>query len=124
MINTSDSLPNTILDKFALQPASDDAVIKTICRLPRKASEGIDGINTRLLQLSLPITLPYIRPVFHTSIATNGFPSLWKKASITPIYKGNGSQSEPGNYRPIAILPVISCVLEKLISKASLRLYG
>jgi len=117
MINTSDSLPNTVLDKFAFQPASDDAVIKTICRLPRKASEGIDGINTCLLQLSLPITLPYIRHVFDTSIATNSFPSLLKKAIITPIYKGKGSRSEPGDYRPIATLPVISRVLEKLILK-------
>ena len=88
---------------------------QTICRLPRTASEGIDGINTHLLQLSLPITLPYIRHVFNTSIATNSFPSLWKKAIITPIYKEKGSQSEPGNYRPVAILPVMSCVLEKLI---------
>jgi len=117
MTNTSDLLPNIILDKFALQPASDDAIIKPICRLPRKAREGIDGINTRLLQLSPPITLPYIRHVFNTSIATNGFLSLWKKAIITPIYKGKGSQSEPGNYRPIAILPVMSRVLEKLILK-------
>jgi len=112
-----DSLPNTILDKCALQPASDDAIIKPIRRLPRTASEGIDSINTRLLQLNLPITLPYMRHVFNTSIATNGFLSLWKKAIITPIYKGKGSQSEPGSYRPIAILPVISRVLEKLILK-------
>ena len=39
MTNTSDLLPNIILDKFALQPASDDAIINKICRLPRKASE-------------------------------------------------------------------------------------
>jgi len=115
MTNTSDLLPNIILDKFALQPASEDAIIKTIYRLPRKASEGIDGINTCLLHLGLPMTLPYIRHVFNTSIATNSFPSLWKKAIKTPIYKGKGSQSKPGNYRPIAILPVISRVLEKLI---------
>jgi len=94
-----------------------NCIYRAICRLPRKASEGKDGINTRLLQLSLPITLLYIRHVFNTSIATNGFLSLWKKAIITPIYKGKGSQSEPGNYRPIAILPVMSRVLEKLILK-------
>jgi len=74
-------------------------------------------INTRLLQLSLPITLPYIRHVFNTSIATNSFLSLWKKVIITPIYKGKGSQSEAGNYRPIALLPVTSRVLVKLILK-------
>jgi len=60
---------------------------------------------------------PIYKACFNTSIATSSFPSLWKKATITPIYKGKGSQSEPGNYRPIAILPVISRVLEKLFLK-------
>jgi len=105
------------LDKFALQPASDDAIIKTICRLPRKASEGIGGINTRLLQLNLPISLPYIRHVFNTSFATNSFPSLWKKAIITLIYKGKRTQSKPSNYRPITVLVMMSRVLDKLIQK-------
>lgn len=40
------------------------------------------------------------------SILTNRFPESWKKAIITPVYK-SGERDLAGNYRPIAILPVV-----------------
>ena len=114
---TPDPPAATTTGTLVLRPVTTAEVITTICSLPQKSSEGIDGINTRLLQLSLPITAPYIRHIFNTSITTNCFPSSWKLAIISPIYKRKGSQGEPGNYRPVALLPVISRVLEKLVLK-------
>ena len=36
---------------------------------------------------------------------------------ICPISKGKGSKSDPDNYRPISVLPVIARVFEKLIQE-------
>jgi len=39
-------------------------------------------------------------------------PSEWKSAKVTPIYK-SGNKSDPNNYRPISVLPLISKVMEE-----------
>ena len=43
------------------------------------------------------------------------FPKSWKKARVNPIYKGTGEKTDPGNYRPIAILPVLSKICERAV---------
>ena len=43
------------------------------------------------------------------------FPSAWKVAKVTLVFKGNGSRSDRNNYRPISVLPILSKLLEKHI---------
>ena len=50
------------------------------------------------------------------SIETNTFPTLWKNAKIVPLYKGkDANKTSPKSYRPVAILPIASKVLERVI---------
>ena len=42
------------------------------------------------------------------------FPNEWKIAKVIPLFK-KGSKREPGNYRPISVLPLVSKVFEKII---------
>ena len=67
---------------------------------------------------------PSLTKLFNISIATGCFPTDWKRARITPIFK-NSDPSLPKNYRPISILPIVSKLLERhvhsLISKHLLR---
>ena len=51
------------------------------------------------------------------SISSGKFPSSWKAAKITPIFK-SGSRSVPKNYRPISVLPIVSKLLEKAAQQA------
>ena len=39
----------------------------------------------------------------------------WKCARIVPIYKGKGDKTEMSSYRPVALLPVLSKVLEAVM---------
>ena len=48
------------------------------------------------------------------SFTTCTFPDIWKTARVTPIFKA-GDPADPGNYRPISILPVISKVIERAV---------
>jgi hypothetical protein len=50
------------------------------------------------------------------SYSTGMLPSDWKQASVTPIYKGSGFRNSPENYRPISLTPVVSKVMESIIS--------
>ena len=45
------------------------------------------------------------------------FPLSWKVASVVPVSKGAGEHSEPSNYHPINLLPVISKVFECFINE-------
>ena len=45
---------------------------------------------------------------------TSTFPDSWKRARLNPIYK-SGDHTDPCNYRPIAILPVLSKICEKVV---------
>ena len=47
---------------------------------------------------------------------TGVFPSSWKIAKVTPVYK-SGSVKEIENYRPVSILSVVSKVMEKEVRK-------
>lgn len=60
--------------------------------------------------LALPITL-----IFKRSLSEGCFPSLWKKAWITPIPKGSITQ-DIVNYRPISKLCQFGKILEKIIA--------
>ena len=54
---------------------------------------------------------------FHhdTTIVTKVFPKPWKHSIIISIHK-SGDIEEPTNFRPINLLPIISKILEKVIS--------
>ena len=53
--------------------------------------------------------------IFNQSIDTGIFPNEWKSARFTPLFKKAGSRSDPSNYRPISIIPVVAKVFERII---------
>ena len=59
--------------------------------------------------------LAYITLIINTSIITTAFPRLWKHSIIIPIHK-SGDIDEPTNFRPINLFPILSKILEKVIS--------
>ena len=58
---------------------------------------------------------PSLTYIFNLSLEIGRFPDALKVAKVTPLYK-KGSKDDPGNYRPISVLPVIAKVLEKLVN--------
>lgn len=72
-------------------------------------------------QLTVSLVKPIaftISPIFlhiiNTSFHTGTYPDALRIAKVTPIFK-KGDKTEPGNYRPIAILPTFTKVIEKLL---------
>jgi hypothetical protein len=51
---------------------------------------------------------------FNKLLDDGSFPDSLKVAKVTPIHK-SGTKTDPNNYRPISILPVLSKVLEKVL---------
>ena len=54
-------------------------------------------------------------------MATGIVPDLFKKAIVHPVHKGHGKDPRnPASYTPVAILPILSKVLENVIRVALL----
>ena len=79
-------------------------------------SSGPDGISPRLLKsASRELSYP-LATLYNTSLETGIFPSSWKIASVTPVFK-KGEKELLSNYRPISLLSIIGKSMEKCIFK-------
>ena len=90
-------------------------VLKVINSLAPKTSNGIDGISNKLIKLAKFQLLKPITKLFNYSINTGVYPSLFKTAKIIPNFK-KGDTNLVNNYRPIALLPTMSKIWEKLMN--------
>ena len=82
---------------------------------PSKSTE-IDGISPKMLNLASDVLLPSLLQMINISLHTGVFPDVLKEARVIPIQKG-GPSEDPSNYRPISILPIVSKVIEKRVTK-------
>ena len=100
---------------FSLGAICPDQVEKIIKNLRNLKSSGVDQLDTYILKLASKQVVPAVCHILNLSVQTNRFPSKWKIAKVVPLYKGKGSLFDAKNYRPVAILPILSKVLERAI---------
>ena len=94
---------------------TESEVLNILNRLDINKSSGLDKIPAKLLKMCAIIIANPLSKLFNKSLQLGKFPSPWKKACVTPIFKKKGSNSDPTNYRPISLLPNLSKILEKLV---------
>jgi hypothetical protein len=75
---------------------------------------GYDGVTKQIVADALPAIIYPLRYIFRTSLATGRFPTVWKDAQLTLIYK-SGDPKEAANHRPISLLPQFSKMLESVV---------
>ena len=93
-----------------------DDISKLLMSIDPNKSPGDDGIHPKVLkECYSQIAIPLLR-IFKMSISTGKFPSSWKPATVTPIYK-SGEHSKPENYRPISITSQVGKILEKIVRR-------
>ena len=100
---------------FKLKPVHPETVNKLISNLKNSGSVGLDYIDTRIIKLVKTEILPAVTHIINLSIKNSIFPSQFKKAKVIPLHK-KGDKLCPKNYRPVAILPVLSKLLERAVS--------
>ena len=112
------TLPKVLTPKvnhdFVLEEVSSSFVRKELLQMKSTKATGLDGISARLLKDAAPEVSESITYIINLTISTSTIPSEWKAAKVTPIYK-SGDKSDPNNYRPISVLPLISKVMERAI---------
>lgn len=82
---------------------------------------GLPKISTGILKDYMLNTLPEFLHICNHSLETSTFPSIFKKATITPIPK-TGDLSQIKNWRPISILPIPGKIMEKLVYQKLMKI--
>ena len=113
---TEDSLPDFQLithNKLTALHITPEQVLRVLLSLDVNKSVGPDNISNKMLKLaSQDIAKPL--DIFNYSLRTSTYPTVWKRANITPVFK-KGNRQEVKNYRPISLLCNISKVFERLV---------
>ncbi|KAG6443424.1 hypothetical protein O3G_MSEX002874 [Manduca sexta] len=109
-----DSGISNMLELKTMQPTTTDEIDKIIDNLDANTGAGIDGITTKSILCIKKNLVPLLTTCINKCLEQGSFPSNLKIAKVVPIYK-SGTKSDPSNYRPISVLPVLSKIFEKVI---------
>ena len=99
---------------FVFQRIDENLVKREINRLKCSKSPGHDQIPVKVIKDAVEIVSKPLAKIFNSSMEEGIFPDIWKLAMVTPIFK-TGQKSDFCNYRPIAVLSVLSKLFEKIV---------
>lgn len=95
---------------------TEQEILAALKTLSLTRSPGHDCIRVRDIFVNFQKLKKLLHYILSNILNTGVIPTQMKVSLIRPIYKG-GQKQQYNNYRPIAILPTISCLLEKIIHK-------
>ena len=102
-------------ESFDLPTITQRRVLELLLSIPTHKATRDNGISAKLLRIAAPAISPSLSKLLNLCLSTKTFPTAWKVAKVTPVFKGNGSGSDKNNYRPISVLPILCKILEKHI---------
>lgn len=101
-------------ERFSFRHVTFIQVRDYIYRLKNKKSKDCNGLNVELIKSIANIIVYPLTKLINECIDEGVFPSVLKISKIIPVYK-KGDAANMGNYRPIAIVPVLSKVFEAIL---------
>lgn len=107
-------------DTIWLQPPDEHEVATVIKNMKNKSAAGHDGIGPKPVKKLAAKLVPLLVHLIAIIFATGTYPSTFKVAVVTPIFK-SGSKLSVDNYRPISVLPILNKIVERVLHK---RLLG
>jgi exonuclease III len=104
------SVPNSVF----LNPTTPQYIHKIIKSLKNTNSVGYDGLSTIVIKHCSEQLMTPLSHIINLSIAQGVFPDDLKVTILKPLYK-KGDREACDNYRPIALIPVVSKIFERVI---------
>ena len=109
-----DYVTTNMQSSFLCYPTNKNEVANIIQNL-KNTTANINELPVRVLKLVKHIVAAPISKLINKSVTEGIFPNVLKCAKIVPIFK-NGNTQDVSNYRPIAILPTLSKIFERVMS--------
>ena len=109
--NKTLKLPNT---RFKFTFVSEVSLLKILKNMDENKATGLDNLSGKLLKDGATILAKPLSQICNRSIKYSTFLNDCKIAKLKPLFK-RGSKTDPKNYHPISLLPLISKIIEKII---------
>lgn len=93
-------------------PTDINEIFKIIMNLRNTNAVGYDQLPTKIIKLTAKLIAPPLNYLTNLSFSSGIFPEKLKISVIKPIYKKDDKASMC-NYRPIALIPILSKIIEK-----------
>ena len=105
---------NLMSNEFQFSKVNVTTVTTILENIDPSKAAGFDNIGGKFVKDGLQGIATPITELCNLSIKHCIFPTDCKIAKLKPIFK-KGSKTDPKNYRPISLLPLISKIIEKVI---------
>ena len=92
---------------FQLLETSPEKMSSILKGLNPSKAAGIDNLSGKFLKDGAYVLAQPISQLCNLSIKLNAFPRSCKIAKFKPLFK-KSSKTDPQNYRPISLLPLLS----------------
>ena len=102
------------MNSFSFNHVDEEIILKLLEEINPSKAAGIDGLAGKFLKDGAPYLSSPITQLCNLTITLSAFPEKCKIAKLKPMFK-KGSTTEPKNYRPISLLPLISKLIERVI---------
>ena len=112
---TDDESVDESYDDILDADISEMEVKKAIQHLKCGKAAGPDDILAEMIKTAEHEITPYLTKYFNVLFARAKFPLEWSKAIIIPLHK-KGDVNDPGNYRGISLLSILSKVYTHIIN--------
>lgn len=114
-INTNTDIRiNNVDESIFLTPVDSSEIIKIVKSLKNSKAVGFDNIRTDIIKQSVNLIANPLSFIISRCMMNGIFPDSLKHTIIKPLHK-KGSRSCTDNYRPVALIPILSKVFEKVI---------
>lgn len=102
------------LEAQATPPVQPEEILAAAKKLNIKKAAGVDKVPAAIVKVVASKVPEDLAEIF-TATLTEGIPTEWKTARLVCFKKPGKSGAQPGDYRPICILPAISKAWEYVI---------
>ena len=100
--------------KFKFRDVTESEIVKSLAKLSNSTSFGIDNIDALALKAVAPQLIKPLKHLTNVSLRTGIFANRWKLAKTIPLLKSlELNRMETSSYRPVAILPTVSKIVER-----------
>lgn len=99
---------------FEFRQINCETIVKAFNDIKLKNTEDLWGMSVKFCKSIIDMIAPYLAYIFNYCIGEGIFPNLMKHSKVVPLFK-SGEKGDPGNFRPVSVLPVLSKVFEKVI---------
>ena len=109
-------------EKLKFEKGSSVSTLKILKEFKTNKATWIDNLVGRFLKNGSNILCTPVAKIYNLSIKLGFFPDKRKVAEIKPLYKKD-LKTDPKNFRPILLLPLISKIIERIIHDQTRTFY-